>query len=127
MSRPVHFEIHAENPERAIAFYTAMFGWRFEKWEGPWPYWMVYTGEGHGVDGGLMPRMGGPPVEGAAVNGWVMTVDVPSVDAAVSTGTSSGGSIALPKMEVPGVGWMAYLKDTEGNIFGVMESTPAGP
>ena len=35
--------------------------------------------------------------------------------------TASGGSIALPKMPVPGVGWLAYFKDTEGNIFGAMQ------
>ncbi len=30
--------------------------------------------------------------------------------------------VALPKMAVPGVGWLAYCKDTEGNIFGFMQS-----
>ena len=123
MSRPIHFEIHAGNPERAIAFYTAMFGWTFTKWDGPWPYWLVGTGEGPGVDGGLMPRQGGDPVEGAAVNGWVMTVDVPSVDKALADGRTHGATVALDKMEIQGVGFMAYLKDTEGNIFGIMEQT----
>ena len=53
---------------------------------------------------------------------YVCTVDVASVDAAVQKITSLGGAIALPKMAIPGVGWLAYGKDTEGNIFGVMQA-----
>ena len=45
MPRPAHFEIPAENPERAIAFYKDVFGWNFQKWDGPMPYWMI-TGLG---------------------------------------------------------------------------------
>jgi predicted enzyme related to lactoylglutathione lyase len=36
MPRPVHFEIHASDPDAVRAFYTAVFGWRFEQW-GEWP------------------------------------------------------------------------------------------
>ena len=66
MSRPIHFEIHAGEPERAIGFYRALFGWEFEKWDGPWPYWLIRTGSGEpGIDGGLMGRRGEAPTEGA--------------------------------------------------------------
>ena len=44
MPRPVHFEIPAENPERAMKFYQAVFGWSFQKWDGPMPYWLITTG-----------------------------------------------------------------------------------
>src|SRR5215469_8339278 len=56
--RPVHFEIPAENPERAMQFYTTLFGWKFQKWDGPMDYWMIFTGQTGepGIDGGLMPR-----------------------------------------------------------------------
>ena len=37
----------------------------------------------------------------------------------------AGGSIAVPKMAVPGIGWLAYVKDTEGNILGVMQADSA--
>ena len=124
MSRPIHFEIHAGDPERAIAFYTAVFGWSFTKWDGPWPYWLVGTGEGPGVNGGLVPRRGDAPVDGAAVNAWVMTVDVKSVDDALALAVAQGGTVAVEKMEIQGIGFLAYLKDTEGNIFGIMENTP---
>lgn len=132
MPRPVHFEIHSENPERAIAFYEGMFGWRFTKWEGAAPYWLVDTANPDdanepGINGGLMRRMGGGPVNGAAVNAWVCTVGIGSVDESVATAERLGGSVALPKMPVPGIGWLAYVKDTDGNILGLMQSdTSAG-
>jgi hypothetical protein len=58
MPRPIHFEIPAEEPHRAIRFYEIVFGWKFDKWEGPMPYWLITTGpEGQpGINGGLMPR-----------------------------------------------------------------------
>lgn len=125
MNRPIHFEIHAENPERAIAFYSKVFGWKFTKWDaGAWPYWIIKTGDGAGIDGGMLPRQGPPPAEGQAVNAYPVTMDVDSCDGTVSKVTANGGTIALPRMPVPGLGWLAYGKDTEGNIFGMMENDP---
>ena len=54
--RIVHFELPADDPARCMAFYQRAFGWRFEKWDGPMDYWMVKTGEGPGIDGGLARR-----------------------------------------------------------------------
>jgi predicted enzyme related to lactoylglutathione lyase len=121
MSRVVHFEIHAENPERAIKFYSTLFGWEFTKWNGPMEYWTIKTGPDSqpGINGGLVRRRG--TIDGQAVIAYVCTVDTSSVDNAVKTITANGGTIALPKMPIPGIGWLAYGKDTEGNIFGVMQ------
>jgi uncharacterized protein len=122
MSRVVHFEIHAENPERAVQFYTAVFGWQFKKWDGPSEYWLIMTGdETPGINGGLMRRHGPPPVEGQCVNSFVCTVGVQSLDTTVASVTANGGTIAHPKMPIPTIGWLAYAKDTEGNIFGMMQ------
>src|SRR5439155_176832 len=122
MPRVIHFEIHAGEPERAINFYQKLFNWTFQKWEGPMPYWLVITGpDGQpGINGGLVLRRG--EIDGQAVIAYVCTVDVVSLDESVETATANGGSIALPKMAVPGVGWLAYCKDTEGNIFGMMQA-----
>jgi predicted enzyme related to lactoylglutathione lyase len=127
MSRVVHFEIHAENPERAVKFYAAVFGWKFDKWAGPMDYWLVTTGDPgeRGIDGGLMRRHGPSPAEGQSLNSYVCTVDVKSVDATESAVKANGGTVALPNMPIPGVGWLTYFKDTEGNIFGAMQSDPA--
>ena len=56
MSRPIHFEIHATDPQRCIDFYTKMFGWTFTKWDSPMDYWLIKTGEKDtpGIDGGML-------------------------------------------------------------------------
>jgi predicted enzyme related to lactoylglutathione lyase len=36
----------------------------------------------------------------------------------------AGGKVLTPKMAVPGVGYMSYCKDTEGNVFGIMQNDP---
>lgn len=124
MPRVIHFEIHATEPERAVAFYKTVFGWEFKKWDGPMDYWTIKTvPDGQpGINGGLVRRHGAAPVEGQAVNSYVCTIDAPSVDEYVAKATKAGGTIALPKMPIPGIGWLAYIKDTEGNIVGLMHA-----
>lgn len=121
MPRVVHFEIHADDPQRAVTFYENVFGWETQAWGEEQNYWLVSTGpdDEPGINGGIIQRQEG--TRGDAVIAFVCTVDVPSVDEYVTRATDNGGSIALPKMPVPGVGWLAYCKDTEGNIFGLME------
>ncbi|HEX2787098.1 MAG TPA: VOC family protein [Ignavibacteria bacterium] len=34
MGRVVHFEIHVDDVNRASKFYSDIFGWEFNKWEG---------------------------------------------------------------------------------------------
>jgi uncharacterized protein len=123
MSRVVHFEIHAENPQRAIKFYEAVLGWQFNQWGGQ-EYWLIKTGpdDQPGIDGGLLPRQG--KIDGEAVIAYVCTVDVSSLDEIITKVERNGGTIAVPKMPVPTVGWLAYFKDPEGNIFGAMQSDP---
>jgi predicted enzyme related to lactoylglutathione lyase len=124
MPRVIHFEIHADNPERAVAFYRGLFGWQISSWGGPVEYWLVKTGEPgeRGIDGGIMRRHGSPPTDGAAVNAYVCTVDVADVEAFAKKAAELGGTQVVPKMAIPGVGWLVYCKDTEGNIFGLMQS-----
>lgn len=122
MPRPIHFEIQADQPERAITFYRAMFGWEFTSWPGPVQYWIIKTGEETpGIDGGLLPRRGTVTPD-CAVIGYVCTIGVAKLDASVTKALGIGGAMAVPKMPIPGVGWLAYVKDTEGNIFGMMEA-----
>lgn len=80
---------------------------------------MVKTGsEGPGIDGGVLKR----PHPGA---GTVNTVGVDSLDNAVATVTANGGTVVMPKMAIPGIGWLAYCQDTEANTFGLMQPDPA--
>jgi uncharacterized protein len=124
MPRPIHFEIHAAEPDRAMAFYQKLFGWQFTPWEGPMPYWTIKTGEGPGIDGGLVPRKGEVTPQ-APVIAYVCTIDVPTLDAHLEKVMSLGGEVVLAKQAIPGVGWLAHAKDTEGNIFGLTQNDPA--
>lgn len=111
-----HFEINADDPERAAQFYREVFGWQIKKWEGPIDYWLVTTGpdDKPGINGGLMKRES--PQE-TTVN----SIEVPSVDELTKKIVEKGGKVVVPKMAIPGVGYMAYCQDTEGNTFGIME------
>lgn len=122
MPRVVHFEIHSADPDAAAAFYTSIFGWKISKWDGPVEYWLVQTGEeGRGIDGGIVRRQGDAPAAGAAVNAYVCTIGVESLDDTLTSITGNGGEIAVAKHEIPGIGMLAYFKDRDGNIFGVMQ------
>lgn len=126
MKRPVHFEIHAEDPERAAKFYGEMFDWKTKKWEGDMPYWLIDTGTDEGgINGAFVKRMGPnpDPKEPTAVIAYVCTIPVDNLDESIAKAQKLGGTEALPKMEVPGMGWLAYYKDTESNIFGMLEPT----
>ncbi len=119
MNRVVHFDIYADNPQRAVKFYGDVFGWKASKWEGPMEYWLVTTGpEGTpGIDGGIGRRE--DPADRT-----VNTLDVASVDEFTAKVTAAGGKVIASKMAIPGVGWFAMCLDTEGNKFGVMENDP---
>jgi hypothetical protein len=119
MPRVIHFEIPTDEPERAVQFYTKVFGWDIQKWNGPQEYWVVTTGPADkpGINGGLFRRQG--PVN------CVNTIDVPSVDDFAATITENGGQVVVPKMAIPGVGYLIYCQDTEGNIFGICEDDPS--
>ena len=120
MSRLTWFEIHAADPARAMRFYGALFGWTFDGFGDD--YWLIHTGDPAkpGIDGGLMPRRGPAPVAGQPVNAYTCVVSVGDVDEAVGKIPGLGGEIVLAKFAVPSVGWLAYARDPEGNLFGVM-------
>jgi uncharacterized protein len=132
----VHFEIPADQPERAARFYRELFGWNVNRWEGSdeeregmdyrpenFEYWMVRTvptdDQGQptvpGVNGGIMKRMF--PAQ-APVN----YVAVEKVDEFVQRAERLGAKLIVPKRPVPGMGWFAQLTDTEGNVFAIWEN-----
>ena len=137
MFRPVHFEIHGSDPAALRTFNATLLGWRFQQW-GDNPYWVVITGDGDpmdglphsspGIDGGLLPRPVAAPHPGQAVNAFVITVEVPNCDVSVALALEAGGSVAVPAEDMPGVGRLAYVRDPDGNILGLLEpDTPEAP
>jgi predicted enzyme related to lactoylglutathione lyase len=121
MPRVIHFEIVADNPERAMKFYKEVFGWEFNKWDGPQDYWLVKTGEDSqpGINGGLTPKTN----QGSANTGGRITnsIDVPSIDEFSNKISMEGGKVLSPKMPIPGVGYLAICEDTEGISFGIIQ------
>lgn len=115
MPRVIHFEINADDPARAAKFYSSIFGWKIEKWGGPMEYWTVNTGDdGPGIDGGVTKRT---EPRRTTVN----TVSVDNLETFIKKVESAGGKICVPKMAVPGIGWLAYAFDSEGNTFGMLQ------
>lgn len=115
MLRVVHFEIPADDPERANEFYSGVFGWDVKRF-GEQDYWLANTGDPNtpGINGAIMKRK--HPAQPV-----VSSISVPSVDEYAKKVERAGGQIVVPKFVVPGVGHLAFFKDTEGNIFGLWQ------
>jgi uncharacterized protein len=125
----VHFEIPADDIERSKKFYTDLFGWKIEKWPGTdsgsssssssdMEYWIITTIDEKGdkaLGGGMMKRQGPQqPI--------INYIDVKSVDEYSSKVQQLGGKVHVPKMAVPGMGYLAVCLDTENNAFGIWET-----
>lgn len=130
MNRPVHFEIHAEDPGRAASFYKNVFGWGITKMEDQ-EYWLINTvteetdQENPGIDGGLLRRRGPNPLGDIPLNAFVLSITIADMEQTLSLVKEFGGRIVIDVASVPGVGWVAYCKDTEGNMFGLMQNDPS--
>jgi predicted enzyme related to lactoylglutathione lyase len=99
MSRVIHFEIHASDPDKIGQFYSKLFGWELTKWGSPEDYWLIATGpaEQPGINGGLVRRRGPRPAEGQSVNAFICTIDVASVDDILAKLDSAGGVWCFPR------------------------------
>ncbi|NWG36331.1 VOC family protein [Nitrososphaera sp.] len=116
MPRPIHFDLTADDPKRAMRFYETVFGWKFQKWDGPMEYYMATTGSDKepGINGGISKK-------GESGMPNMNTIGVPDVEQFSKKIQSNGGKILQPKTPIPGVGWFATCQDTEGNIFGIIQ------
>ena len=120
MPKVIHFEIPAKDTKRAAAFYQKAFGWKLDKYGGEeMDYWLATAGEDKepGINGAIIKK-------GESHQATVNTVSVPSFEDTAEKIKAAGGEVLGPKMAVQGVGYMSYCKDTEGNIFGIMQMDP---
>ena len=129
-NRPIHFEIQADDPERAKKFYEAALGWKIEKNAMPnvgMDYWMVMTGEGPGIDGGLYNRKDGIH----KLMSFDCTTLVEDMDKTIAAIKANGGKIEpfqnQEKWKMEGLGWFSRAVDTEGNVFGLLQPTDWQP
>lgn len=123
-NRVIHFEIQADNVERAKTFYEKALGWNIsqvmKKEDSGMDYWGIETGEGPGISGGLYER---PNTEKDKFYLYDCTILVEDIDKSTEAVKANGGIITKEKDEIPGVGWFVGAVDTEGNRFGLMQAT----
>ncbi|MFN7160770.1 MAG: VOC family protein [Candidatus Gracilibacteria bacterium] len=119
MNGPSYFEVQVDEPERAMSFYTEVFGWKFHKDEHiPMEYWRIQT---DGTHGGMMKRPMSKPANHTGANAFVCSMVVDDFNAVSEKITTLGGMVVLPKFAVPGLCWQGYFADTEGNTFGLYQ------
>ena len=128
MSKVVHFEIPADDLDRAKNFYGSVFGWELQTMP-------MNEGEYTSVKTTDVDEQTQLPTEPGAINGGmfvrderlttpVITIDVDGIDDALKQIESEGGSTVTPRTAIPGMGAFAYFKDPEGNVMGLWETTP---
>ncbi|MFB3895798.1 MAG: VOC family protein [bacterium] len=116
MPRVMHFELHVDNPAKAVKFYESVFGWKAEKYPGPFEYWILNSGNNNiaGINGGVTKRQ-------APSESVINYIAVDSVKVYLKKITDAGGKIIEPKQPIPGIGYMAIGMDTEGITFGLIQ------
>jgi predicted enzyme related to lactoylglutathione lyase len=119
----VHFEIPVDDRDRAHKFYSEAFGWSINHMP-EMQYTLVGTTESNedgsptnpgAINGGMADRQG--PIEHT-----VVTIGVDDIDKSLEKIGSLGGSAVGEKMDVGGMGWAAYFKDSEGNVVGLWQT-----
>ena len=110
-----HFDIHADDVERARRFYERVFGWRFEAW-GPPDFYLIHTGTAAdpGIHGSVSKR--NQPVAGHGRIGYECTIAVDDLGAIKTAIVANGGKVVLEEYEIVGVGRMIRFEDSEGNV-----------
>jgi uncharacterized protein len=129
-NRVVHFEIQAEDIDRAKKFYGTVFGWEFQDW--PMPDGSQYVGiltapkdsVDHGINGGMLKRPCPPPKLEQGTNAFTCSIQVENYDEIEKKILTAGGIVALPKFALTGMAWQGYYIDTEGNTFGLHQADP---
>ncbi len=129
-NRPIHFEIQADDVDRAKKFYEDALGWTIEKAQmsgDGMDYWMIMTGEGPGINGGLYNRADNE----RKFQSFDCTILVDDIDSVIAAIKANGGEIqpweGKEKWEMKGLGWFSRAQDTEGNVFGLLQATEWKP
>ncbi|MBX4189956.1 VOC family protein [Candidatus Parcubacteria bacterium] len=124
MNPVVHFEIPADDVERAKKFYADNFGWGMEQMGSEYGNYIIcrtaevdpktrMPREPGRINGGLMKR--------GTVKTPVIVIAVENTDASVEKVKNSGGKLIGEILDIPNVGRYAYVEDSEGNVIGIMQ------
>jgi predicted enzyme related to lactoylglutathione lyase len=107
-----HVEWSSTDLERSKAFFSGLFGWEFKAWGEA--YLVFNTPEGLG--GGIMKVEEVKPGESPYIY-----IEVEEIEPYLEKSANLGGGMAVPKTEIPGVGWFAHLTDPDGSIVGLFQ------
>jgi predicted enzyme related to lactoylglutathione lyase len=118
MATFVHFDVPAENIERAKRFYQEVFDWKITKTLGPVEYFEIATTDEDGTLG-LPGGMGQRGDEDQKITNYI---GVDDIDRFIEKVQSHGGTITMPKTTIPGFGYLAVFLDTERNVLGLWET-----
>ena len=120
MGRIVHFEITADDVQRAVDFYATAFGWKLEESPFAEAYHRAGTGDGDGIDGAIMARK-------YRAQPAIIWIDVDDVDQALSAVQEAGGAQINAVNTIPGHARVVYVTDSEGNVVGLRQALTAHP
>ncbi|HXJ37139.1 MAG TPA: VOC family protein [Candidatus Eisenbacteria bacterium] len=114
-----HFDVPADDVERARRFYERVFGWRFEAW-GPPDFYLIHTGTpaDPGIHGSLSKRLHAGA--GRARTGFECTISVADLGPIRAAVVANGGKLVLDEHEIVGIGTLIRFEDTEGNVVCAM-------
>jgi uncharacterized protein len=122
----VHFELPVDDMARAKKFYSSIFGWKLDDWK--MPDGSVYVGahttaidektrvpnKPGAINGALVQRS-------STIKAPIFAIHVDSIDSYTGKIEAAGGSVVMPKVSIMGMGYYAYLSDSEGNTIGLWE------
>lgn len=114
----VHFDVPADDIDRAKKFYKDLFDWKIEPMPGPMEYFEISTNSEEGkesVAGGMGKRQ-------QPGTGIINYIGVSSIDIYIEKAKKLGAKIIMPKTTVPGFGYLAVFLDTENNSLGLWET-----
>lgn len=116
--RPViQWQILAKDPDRAVAFYGELFGWRVNA-DNPLGYRRIDTGSARGIPGGIWPS---PPEGHAFVQ---LFVEVDDVRTMLERAQTLGSTVVIPPQVLPGGETMAVFVDPEGIPMALFQPAP---
>jgi uncharacterized protein len=117
MNRVVHFEISADDLNRAVEFYSKVFDWKIEQWDSSDEYWLTIppVKNARGIDGAIKKRTL------PAGSGTVITISVDDITSRVEKLIQAGGKQVTEIEEIPTIGQFCYCEDSESNHIGLLE------
>ncbi|HCU55447.1 hypothetical protein A2574_02880 [Candidatus Shapirobacteria bacterium RIFOXYD1_FULL_38_32] len=111
-------KIYTDSPKKTIDFYQKVFGWEINKWHGPGDTWLIKDKTSYL---GALTKPDTQTKNYSDLN-FSSTIVVDNYDLVLKKIISSGGHETSPKNEIPGVGIIGKFVDSQGTIFGLVQS-----